>query len=146
MIADNWGTAVGYLAVRCIASKGPDYVTAEDVAHQGKLSVAFTHKILRELCRRGILTSARGRGYKLERPPAQVTLLDLFKALEGPGLFPSCCPLHAPECLDRQRCPLWSACSRAQETLSAELAAITLDRLPNDEAGLPACLRWRNGT
>lgn len=143
MLASTWGTVIGYLAGRSAAAASPAFITAADVAREGGLSVPFTHKIMRELCRRGLLRSARGKGYRLARPSNQVTVLELLEALEGRSLLATCCPLQAPECDERKGCSLWNACFRAREALMRELSGITLDQLPNDEAGRPACFKVR---
>jgi Rrf2 family protein len=144
MLDTNWGVAVGYLAARCAAASGPGYITALDVATEAKLSVPFTHKIMRVMCRQGLFRSVRGKGYKLARPKDQISVLDVLEALVGPALFQTCCPLQAPECPTRQQCALWNACSQARESLRRELAQLTLDKLPLDEAGKPACLQIRS--
>ncbi len=143
MLETNWGLATGYLAVRCVANADPEFLAAASIAREAGLSLPSTHKIMRSLCRQGLLTSVRGKGYKLARAKSSISVLEILEALSGPSLFPACCPLKAPECPTRNSCPLWSACSGAQEKLKSELAELKLDRLPMDDAGKPACLNVR---
>jgi Rrf2 family protein len=66
------------------ASKDP--MTAEALAKDQGLPGKFLGVILNDLRRAGILVSHRGReaGYNLARPPSEVTLADVIRALEGP--------------------------------------------------------------
>ncbi len=62
------------------------------LASIGKIALArdipreFLAKILKELSRSGILVSFQGvtGGYRLARPPKEVTFLDVIEAMEGP--------------------------------------------------------------
>jgi Rrf2 family protein len=141
MLATTWGTVIGYLAGRSAASAAPGFVTASEVAKEGGLSIPFTHKVMRELCRRGIFRSARGKGYRLARPSSQITVLELLEALEGRSLLAACCPLRVPKCTESASCPLWGACFRARESLIKDLSGLTLDKLPNDDSGRPTCFK-----
>jgi len=56
-----------------------------EVAAQGDIPVRFLEQIFHELKRAGLLTAKRGPrgGYQLARPPAQITVGDVVRALEG---------------------------------------------------------------
>jgi Rrf2 family protein len=60
--------------------KGEAIATAQDVP------MKFLEGILRQLRQAGIVTSQRGAegGYRLARPPAEVTIADVTRALDGP--------------------------------------------------------------
>ncbi len=59
---------------------------AEELAGAQQLPARFVENILVELRRAGLVASQRGAegGYRLARPPAQVPLADVIRALEGP--------------------------------------------------------------
>ena len=56
------------------------------LAAEGKMPERFLLQILRTLVKHGILRSTRGvgGGYVLERSPAEISLLEVIEALDGP--------------------------------------------------------------
>ena len=56
------------------------------LAAEGQMPERFLLQILRNLVAHGILTSTRGvdGGYSLERPPSEISLLDVIEAIDGP--------------------------------------------------------------
>ena len=66
-----------------------------------KLPVSSTHlaKVLQRLARQGILESLRGPhgGFRLARPADQMTLLEIYEAVDGP-LRPGGCVFDHPMC------------------------------------------------
>lgn len=61
-------------------------VPCSRLAAEGKMPERFLLQILRNLVTHGILRSTRGvdGGYALMRPAAEISLLDLIEAIEGP--------------------------------------------------------------
>jgi Rrf2 family transcriptional regulator, cysteine metabolism repressor len=61
-------------------------VPCSRLAANGKMPERFLLQILRNLVTHGILGSTRGvvGGYSLERNPADISLLDVIEAVEGP--------------------------------------------------------------
>jgi Rrf2 family protein len=81
-------TAKADYAVRAaveLAAAG-DMVTAEQVAQAQSIPVNFLENILRDLRRAGIVESRRGQagGYVLARPPDEISIADVIRAVEGP--------------------------------------------------------------
>ena len=91
----------------------------------------YLNQILILLRKAGMIESVRGPqgGHRLARPPAQITLLEVLVALEGP-LLPSEAGrdgLTPAEPLDRELVrEVWAG---ARETLEDYLRSITLDDL-----------------
>jgi Rrf2 family protein len=83
-------TAKADYAVRAaveLASVGTgDPVKAEDVAEAQSIPLNFLENILAELRRAGIVESRRGAsgGYLLARPPEEISIADVIRAVEGP--------------------------------------------------------------
>jgi Rrf2 family protein len=74
-------------AVAELASTASDAsVKADTVATAQGIPLRFLLNILVELKRAGIVRSQRGPegGYQLSRPPSEVTLADIIRAVEGP--------------------------------------------------------------
>jgi Rrf2 family protein len=63
-----------------------ELVTAEQVAQAQSIPANFLENILRDLRRAGIVESRRGQagGYTLARPPEEISLADVIRAVEGP--------------------------------------------------------------
>jgi Rrf2 family protein len=61
-------------------------VPCSRLAATGKMPERFLLQILRNLVTHGILTSTRGveGGYALDRPPEQISLLEVIEAIDGP--------------------------------------------------------------
>ncbi|HBO45301.1 MAG TPA: Rrf2 family transcriptional regulator [Planctomycetaceae bacterium] len=61
-------------------------VPCSQLASAGKMPERFLLQILRHLVARGILSSSRGidGGYRLDRPPEDISLLEVIEAIDGP--------------------------------------------------------------
>ena len=78
--------AHGTRALAELASRPDQLVTSEELAGLQGLPVKFLEGILTQLRRAGIVVSKRGAegGYRLARPAAEITVADVFRALDGP--------------------------------------------------------------
>lgn len=100
----------------------------------------FVSQILGDLVRAGLAVSSFGRdgGYRLARPPAEISLLEVVEAGEG-SLVPSTCVLGDGPCRWEAVCPLhesWGAASSAlREELGATSIADVAERSRAIEAG-----------
>ncbi|WP_181791731.1 RrF2 family transcriptional regulator, partial [Streptomyces phytophilus] len=71
-----------------LAWAGPDRpVTAARLAAYHELPAPYLNKQLQALVRAGIVASTSGPrgGFRLVRPLARITLMDVVAAIEGPG-------------------------------------------------------------
>jgi len=102
----------------------------------------FLEQILGELREAGLLHSEPGRngGYQLAQPPAEVSLADILRVVEGPiALLP--CASHryyepCPECPTPQSCALQDALVQVRNETVHALKAISLADLLNRELEL----------
>ncbi len=87
----------------------------------------FLRQILAELVAQGVLASTAGPrgGYRLTRPPGEITLLGLIEAAEGPLVLDRCV-LRGGPCDWTEVCPVHEAWSRAPEAFADALAATSL--------------------
>jgi Rrf2 family protein len=98
---------------------------------------AYLAKALQSLSRAGIVESVPGRkgGYRLARPPAEITLLDVVDAVEGNEPSFRCTeirkrgPARVAPRLYSPVCSIAAAMYRADEAWRAELAATTVGDL-----------------
>src|SRR5437879_3327450 len=81
------GEGVEWAAHSCLllAWAGGDAVPAARLASYHRLPPAYLNKQLQALARAGILSSVSGPrgGFRLARPPDQITLWDVVAAVEG---------------------------------------------------------------
>jgi Rrf2 family protein len=73
-------------AARELGLAHPDTLTAEAIAERQALPLAFTKQILARMRRAGIVAAQRGGdgGYRLGRPPEDLSVADVVRAVEGP--------------------------------------------------------------
>ncbi|RKX48088.1 MAG: Rrf2 family transcriptional regulator [Thermotogae bacterium] len=84
----------------------------------------FAEKILAILRRRGIISTVRGRkgGYRLARPPEQITLADVIYSLEKPFIIfkdKNMCP-------ENIKCVVERVWNRVKEEVDGTLRSMTL--------------------
>ena len=132
----------GYMvrSALCLARAyaGGEHRRIREVVAEMDVTQTFASQILADLVRAGLGSPPRGRGrpggYRLIRPPAEVSLLEVVEAGEGP-LRSECCALGEGPCRWEQVCPLhetWGTATGAlRETLSKTSLAPIVER---DEA------------
>jgi len=85
---------------------------AQEIAQRKSLPAPFVAKLLVQLSARGLVTGARGRGggYKLARPPSEISLFDVVAPLER-WSETSMCPFRRSLCSAGagDHCPLHEA-------------------------------------
>jgi Rrf2 family transcriptional regulator, cysteine metabolism repressor len=77
----------GFLAILDLALHSSDEpVQIHQIARRQTIPKQFLDQILLNLKKAGLVVSTRGRqgGYQLSRPPRDITVLDIYQALEGP--------------------------------------------------------------
>lgn len=78
-------------------------ISTKDVAKVLNASEAHLSKVLQRLSRSGIVTSIRGPrgGFRLDKPPGRITLLEVYEAIEGPFAVSECLK-DTPACLGKE--------------------------------------------
>ncbi|MHB1565111.1 MAG: RrF2 family transcriptional regulator [Acidiferrobacter sp.] len=105
--------------------------TAKLAAHFG-VPPTYLNKCLQALVRAGILTSVAGvhGGFQLAKAPAQVTLMEVVAAIEGPDEAFRCTEIRQSEGCSRkeyrQPCAIAAAMHQAEVAWRAALSAQTL--------------------
>jgi len=103
-------------------------IALEVLATEQRIPERYLAKIIQDLRRSGLIRSVRGAhgGYVLSRPASDITLLDVWEALEGP-VSPVDCLERPGECLMADECvtrEVWEKLRQAmQDVLSAETLA-----------------------
>ncbi|TWT88646.1 HTH-type transcriptional regulator CymR [Pseudobythopirellula maris] len=108
------------------------------LAEEGRIPEGFLVQILQELKRLGFVVSTRGAsgGYRLARDPAEITVGDVYEALQDQGDARSNLPEPTP--LAEQ---LGSLCAEAQRAQRACLRGVTLAELA-ERCGSQAEAMW----
>ncbi|HUZ19884.1 MAG TPA: Rrf2 family transcriptional regulator [Acidimicrobiales bacterium] len=102
-------------------------IKIREVVADTKVPTTFASQILADLVRAGLASSKAGRdgGYRLERPPEEITVLEVVEAAEGPLRAERCALAEGP-CRWDAVCPLHETWSAATAALREVLAATTL--------------------
>ncbi len=82
-----------------------EYALVKNIAAQGAIPEHFLAKILQALARDGFLQSTKGPhgGFRLRRPPAEISMLQIVEAVDGAGRYDRCIG-GGEECNDRAPC------------------------------------------
>ena len=113
---------------------GEQPVLMSTVAESQHLSRKYLHALLTPLRSAGLVQSVRGAhgGFVLARPPAQIKLSEVLRAVEGPLSLVDC--VADPRVCDRsERCPsrrVWEALSGAVNDM---LDHVTLEDMMAEE-------------
>ncbi|MFZ5645353.1 MAG: RrF2 family transcriptional regulator [Bacillota bacterium] len=107
-------------------------VEAKFIAEEEHIPMRFLLKILRLLTQAGVVESYRGinGGYALSRPPAEITMLDVIEAIEGPIKINRC--LISPEECSKKfsaRCPIHHALFSVQHSMAEQFSKYNFQML-----------------
>jgi Rrf2 family protein len=134
----------GDYALRAAIALGRAYASGEyrkvrEVAAEMGLPLQYTPQILNILQKAGLAEARAGQkgGYRLLRPPAELSLLELLEAAEGP-LWPQRCALSGGPCYWGDTCAVHPAWEKAYRALSDILATTTLASILDVDATLEA--------
>lgn len=120
----------------CHHGGGP--VSAREMAERRTIPPRFLEQLLVALRRAGVVSAVRGAkgGFELTRPPAQISVLEIVEALEGPLTASVCDSERGELCGHAGACaaaPVWA---RATSALRQVFAQTTLADLAQDQTRL----------
>ena len=103
---------------------------SDEIAEAQHIPPSFMAKILRQLVKSGLLRSARGvnGGFGLARTAAEINLLDIVEAVEGPIHLTDCAP-DPEHCALSHDCPASSVWLEVQLRMTGLLRETTLEAL-----------------
>lgn len=121
------------LMVGLASSYGQQAVAAERLSASEAVPVGYVNQLLLRLKRAGLVSSHRGSGggYALSRPPAEVTLGQVLRAVEG-GIFEDVCEKYAGaerDCQHQARCGISPVWQKLGEMIEGYFDGITLAQL-----------------
>jgi Rrf2 family protein len=114
-----------------------DNVTLRELSERMSIPRSYAPRIMGALVAIGLATSrpGRGGGYRLSRPPEEVSLLEVIELGEG-GLQQSRCPMRGVPCHWGEHCAVHPTMWRATEAIRESLRATTLADVADEERGL----------
>lgn len=114
--------------------------TADDLARVAATTEDFMHKIMRALRDAGIVEAKRGPsgGFRLARDAAEITLLEVVQAVQGPVAV-NRCVIGLDVCERSDSCPLRPTWLRVQEELESGLAGASLAEIAAASRGVCEC-------
>jgi len=121
----------------CLAAH-PDRVhAASELAEHARLEMPTVSKLLKQLACAGLIESRRGiqGGYRLARPAAQISVLQIVVALEGPLGMTECSAL-AGSCGHEPHCRIQSNWRRISRVIESALADVSLADMLQPDAPL----------
>lgn len=109
---------------------GGKRASVAEIAAAAAVPAALMSKILQRLARAGIVVSYRGKqgGFELARPPAEISLLDIIVAMEGP-LCLNLCLVSGDACDRRPWCAAHLVWVDVQQRMATVLGAASLEDL-----------------
>ncbi|MBM2832138.1 MAG: BadM/Rrf2 family transcriptional regulator [Dehalococcoidia bacterium] len=107
--------------------------SARRMAHELSLPANFLSKVLQQLHKRDLVDSTPGPrgGFVLARPSDEITLLEVFEAIDGIESGAECY-LGLGTCDRVHRCPIHEECSAGTTRLKLVLAKSTLKSVLNE--------------
>ncbi|MEW6157896.1 MAG: Rrf2 family transcriptional regulator [Verrucomicrobiota bacterium] len=128
----------GEYALRALVVLGMNYerdvVRIQTISEQQNIPKRFLEQILNDLRSAGVLESKRGiaGGYKLSRPPEQITLAAVIRHLEGALAPVSCVSERFYErcsCPDEAKCGIRSVMKEVRDAIVKILEGVTVAEL-----------------
>jgi Rrf2 family protein len=138
MLSQSAGYATS--ALGCVAAMGGKPALVKDLAEACGIPQAYLAKIVNLLARRKLVLTQRGvgGGVSLSRPPQEITLFQICRALDDPAVQPRCM-LGNAECTEDRACPAHRFCVSHREKLEEFLNSTTIA----DIAAFETRRRWR---
>jgi FeS assembly SUF system regulator len=129
-------TDYGVVLMAYMAGQPDRLHNAAEVAAGTQLRPPTVSKLMRLLARRGLLVSQRGvkGGFSLARPPAQITLAEVVRALEGPVSMTVCTGEQPRACEHETLCPVRAPWQRINRVILGALDSVTLADMAGSSA------------
>jgi Rrf2 family protein len=88
--------------------RGTDTLKTAEIAEAQAIPLRFLEIILNRLKHANLVIAKRGYhgGFQLKRPASEITVDDIFKALEAPKEMTACV-----SCISQNNCPLYGECA-----------------------------------
>jgi Rrf2 family protein len=133
----------GLRAMCTLATSEQEWLQASAIAARANIPHKFLEAILVDLRRAGFIRSLRGQsgGHALARPPADVVIGDVIRAIDGPLAPVRCASMTAYEpcvdCADPEQCAMRELMRETRAAVSGVLDQCTLQTLTHRSSQEP---------
>lgn len=105
------------------------FVALKEIAKAKNLSLSYISQIIIPLKNAGLVESKEGHlgGYRLAKPPREISMMEVLEALEGPITPVRCCDNKAGKCGSESYCNVKYTWQDARTLLAQFLKTRTLD-------------------
>ncbi len=131
-------TDYGTVLLAHLAAHQATVCSAAGVAEATGIAPPTVSKLLKSLARAGLVTSTRGAngGYRLARPPQDISAADVIDALEGPVSITECSASDG-DCEHEDVCSVGGAWQRINVAIRRALRDVTLNDLACTNSPVP---------
>jgi Rrf2 family protein len=136
MIGLSQTTGYAIQALSCLNNPACTCRSIATIAECSGVPRAYLAKIISALVRAGLVTARRGvgGGIALGRQPAEISLLQIVEAIQGPSWLGECL-LGMDDCASDGACPTHEFWLRVRGEITAELGRTTLAEVISFRAG-----------
>ncbi|MEM6456749.1 MAG: SUF system Fe-S cluster assembly regulator [Acidobacteriota bacterium] len=137
----------GIVLMTCLADAPDQRVAARALSQRTQIPLPTVSKILKMLVHADLLISHRGvkGGYMLARPPAEITVVDMIEALDGPIAFTECIEDAPGTCSQEASCRLRANWQRINSAVRGAMEAISLAELTSPLTNTPTLVQIGDG-
>jgi len=131
-------TDYGTVVLADLARTQDRVCSAADVADATGIALPTVRKLLKSMCRAGLVTSTRGSngGYQLARSPAEISAASVIDALDGPVSITEC-SANDSHCDFESFCNVGSAWQRINIAIRRALDDVSLVDLLRSNSPVP---------
>jgi FeS assembly SUF system regulator len=131
-------TDYGTVLLAHLAANQARVCSAADVACATGIALPTVSKLLKSLARARLVISTRGAngGYRLSRPPHEISAADVIDALEGPVSITECSATDG-DCEHEGVCSVGNAWQRINVAIRRALQDVTLNDLVRANSPVP---------
>ena len=121
----------GVMLMSHIAAAPDSLHSASSLSRAAAVSIPTVSKILKQLARKGLLTSHRGAsgGYTLAKAPGEISVAEVIAALEGPIAVTECIDETHSDCAVESVCRVRTNWQRINDAVRGALEQISLEEM-----------------
>ena len=134
------------VVLTALAARPGDVLSAPELAELAGLEAPTVAKVLKPLAQAGLVDGFRGAngGYRLARDAAEISLVEIVEAMEGP-LGMTECSVHAGQCGIEDSCGVRANWRRINDVVADALRGVSLAQMlgpmpPAPRKGIPVQL------
>ena len=125
----------GVVLLATLARQEPEMLTASQLSTLTNLPAPTSAKILKKMSRAALVKAARGAtgGYRLARPAAEINVMQIIEAVDGPLAVTSCAGNIKIPCNYKINCPVHGRWEPINVAVHQAFSSVTLADMINSE-------------